>query len=329
MTLTNHQKNRTEALNVAACGEVESWGARNVSPGRKFPQLGSLVQRPVLPSVLGSFRTQIEQKLLKGDGFCTTRIPLSYCKDEKVAEQFLWNLGHLLGAPVMQDKKGTAVAYVRDEGGQISDPKQRGHKSRAELDFHNDRADLIGLLCVREAMDGGDSLVVTAEEIYQRLNASDPKILQTLFNLFPNHRRGEEQKGEAPFTMLPVFSWSSAGLVMRYVRRFIEDSQLIPECPRLSTEQKDAMDAIDEIIHCPDVHVKLRMRPGDILFMENNKVLHSRTKFKDHPEPAKKRLLLRLWLSYSNSFELSPDFRELYTEVAAGTVRGGVWREEV
>ena len=67
------------------------------------------------------------------------------------------------------------------------------------------------------------------------------------------------------------------------------------------------MDAIDAIIHRPDVHIKFRMRPGDILFLENNKVLHSRTEFNDHAEFAGKRLMLRLWLSYQGSPELCTD----------------------
>jgi hypothetical protein len=327
MSPVDRQTIWAELMDAATCCEIEAWGSKHVTPGRVFPRLGARVPRPSLPPPLQTFRAQIERELVDGDGFCIMRLPPRYCADEATAEQFLWHLGHLLGAPVMQDKKGTAVAYVRDEGGQISDPKQRGHKSRAALDFHNDRADLIALLCVREAKEGGESLIVSARAILNLLAANNPEVVRTLFAPFPNHRRGEERHGEAPFTMIPVFSSSPAGLVMRYVRRFIEDSQLIPESPRLAPEQIRAMDAVDEIIHRPDVHVKLKMRPGDILFVENNRILHSRTEFSEYPEPTRKRLMLRLWLCYSASPELCADFRELYSEVRAGTVRGGVWNE--
>ena len=38
------------------------------------------------------------------------------------------------------------------------------------------------------------------------------------------------------------------------------------------------------------------MQPGDITFMNNYVVLHSRTGFVNGPDPANARLLLRLWL---------------------------------
>lgn len=51
--------------------------------------------------------------------------------------------------------------------------------------------------------------------------------------------------------------------------------------------------------------VELRLEPGDLLMLNNYTVLHSRTDFEDHEDPASTRLLYRLWISI-------PDFRTLH-----------------
>jgi hypothetical protein len=39
------------------------------------------------------------------------------------------------------------------------------------------------------------------------------------------------------------------------------------------------------------------LEPGDIQWLSNHSILHARTAYDDHPEPGRKRQLLRLWLS--------------------------------
>jgi hypothetical protein len=40
--------------------------------------------------------------------------------------------------------------------------------------------------------------------------------------------------------------------------------------------------------------VEMEFRPGDMQFIHNHQILHSRTDFEDWPEPEKRRHLLRL-----------------------------------
>uniref|UniRef100_UPI003F49B17E TauD/TfdA family dioxygenase n=1 Tax=Nonomuraea bangladeshensis TaxID=404385 RepID=UPI003F49B17E len=40
-----------------------------------------------------------------------------------------------------------------------------------------------------------------------------------------------------------------------------------------------------------------RLRAGDLQLLNNHVVLHSRTEYTDHPEPERRRHLLRLWLT--------------------------------
>ena len=39
------------------------------------------------------------------------------------------------------------------------------------------------------------------------------------------------------------------------------------------------------------------LRPGDMFFVNNRWILHNRTAFEDHPDPDRRRHLLRLWLA--------------------------------
>jgi hypothetical protein len=64
---------------------------------------------------------------------------------------------------------------------------------------------------------------------------------------------------------LPVFSTASGAFVGRYARDAIEAAQRLPETPRLTAAQVEALDALDTI--CAEAGLALRMevRPGDVL----------------------------------------------------------------
>ena len=47
----------------------------------------------------------------------------------------------------------------------------------------------------------------------------------------------------------------------------------------------------------PAFHLEMRLEPGELNLLKNNTALHARTEFEDHAEPARKRHLLRLWLT--------------------------------
>jgi hypothetical protein len=72
-----------------------------------------------------------------------------------------------------------------------------------------------------------------------------------------------------------------------------------------------------------DLRLDMDLEPGDMQFLHNHQVLHARTAYEDHPEPERKRHLLRLWLSPPNGRPLPPVFVERYGTVEVG-VRGGI-----
>jgi hypothetical protein len=58
--------------------------------------------------------------------------------------------------------------------------------------------------------------------------------------------------------------------------------------------------------------------------LHNHVVLHARTAYEDWTDPARKRHLLRLWLSAHDARPLPPVFEERYGPLEAGRARGGI-----
>jgi hypothetical protein len=58
----------------------------------------------------------------------------------------------------------------------------------------------------------------------------------------------------------------------------------------------------------PALRLDMDFQVGDIQFINNYTVLHSRTEFEDFPEPERRRHLLRLWLTFRQPRPLAEDF---------------------
>ena len=67
----------------------------------------------------------------------------------------------------------------------------------------------------------------------------------------------------------------------------------------------------------------MRLEPGDMQFVHNHTLLHDRTAFEDHAEPAERRYLLRLWLAVPGARPLPEVFRQRYGSITIGD-RGGI-----
>jgi len=67
--------------------------------------------------------------------------------------------------------------------------------------------------------------------------------------------------------------------------------------PALTPQQEAAMDLIERLTHDPRFALTMDLQAGDFQFLDNSLVLHSRTGYEDHPEPERRRDLIRLWLT--------------------------------
>jgi len=212
-----------------------------------------------------------------------------------------WLVGQLLGRPVEQNVQGTVLYDVRDTGQDVR-YGARFSVTNAESTFHTDNsfgagvADYVGLLCLNAARSGGDSQVVSGYAVRDDLVARDPRAAEVLARPFHVDRRGGLRPGDEPTVRYPVFGSHGGGLVIRYLRYWIEVGHEKAGQP-LTAEQVAALDALDRAAAEPRMRVEFAMRPGDMLFVNNRWILHNRTAFEDHAEPERKRHLVRLWLA--------------------------------
>eukprot|EP00163_Fabomonas_tropica_P017705 TRINITY_DN3144_c0_g2_i1.p2 TRINITY_DN3144_c0_g2~~TRINITY_DN3144_c0_g2_i1.p2 ORF type:complete len:110 (-),score=9.38 TRINITY_DN3144_c0_g2_i1:304-633(-) len=65
----------------------------------------------------------------------------------------------------------------------------------------------------------------------------------------------------------------------------------------LDSSTRELLDVYDSIANSTGVPLEMELRKGDMQLVSNHIVVHSRTGYIDYQDPAKKRHLLRLWLS--------------------------------
>jgi alpha-ketoglutarate-dependent taurine dioxygenase len=92
---------------------------------------------------------------------------------------------------------------------------------------------------------------------------------------------------------VPVFAMVDGQLSCRYVRSVIVAGQKDIGQP-LTEVLVEALDLFDQLAGASDLHLSFRMRPGDMLLVNNLTVLHGRTQFRDHEEAERRRHILRL-----------------------------------
>lgn len=243
--------------------------------------------------------------------------------DRATAAAIFCGIGAHLGAARSQNAAGHILGHVRDTGADPKDTSTRIYQTSARQTFHTDSADCVGLLCLRDAKEGGDSLLVSAEAIYNRMAAEAPSLLARLFDPIATDRRGEVPAGMKPYMEIPPFSWHDGKLTVFYQRQYIDSAQRFPGAMRLTDDHAAALDMFDAIANDPDMHVRMRLRPGDMQFVYNHAHLHDRTGFVDWDAPEDRRHLLRLWLTLPGDRALPPVFAERYGDLTPGD-RGGI-----
>jgi alpha-ketoglutarate-dependent taurine dioxygenase len=212
-----------------------------------------------------------------------------------------WLFGSCLGRPVEQNVQGTLLYDVTDTGQDVR-PGARFSVTSSESSFHTDGSFMevvtgyVGLLCLTGAKAGGLSQIVSSYAVREELLAREPAAWAELTRPFHVDRRGGVRDGEAPTARYPVFGETARGLLVRYLRYWIEVGHDKAAAP-LTPAQVAALDALDRAAADPRLRAEFAMRPGDMLFVNNRWVLHNRTAFEDHPEPDRRRHLLRLWLA--------------------------------
>lgn len=243
----------------------------------------------------------LAEELENGRGFCVMRgLPVEkYDEDEIKAIYF--GIGLNLGIPVRQNPRGDLLGAVMNVA-DSNDKSSRVYETNAYLPYHTDPSDVVGLLCLRKARAGGVSSLVSVAAVYNEMLKRRPECLGLFYRSWYYAHLGEDLP-----SLSPLFSYHKGKLAFRYLRQYIELGHEIMHRP-LSLVETEALDLFDSIAREECLHLDMMLEPGDLQWANNYAVLHSRTDFEDHDDPALCRKMLRLWLKMPNARELAPDF---------------------
>ncbi len=263
---------------------------------------------------LGAVLREASDELENGRGFVLLRgLPVEEVSAEDL-NLLYWGLGAHLGEVISQNGRGDLIGHVTDLGFDISQPNVRGYTTSAGLRPHNDSADLVGLLCVRPAQRGGESIIASATAIFNSILRDAPECLDALYDGFHYDVRGEGVTGkltEVTRNRVPVYSYHKGRMSCRFNSKAIETAAEKMGEP-LSPLQHTALRLIEDRANDPAYHLRMTFQPGDLQLLNNFVVLHSRTPYEDAEPPAAKRLLLRLWINLWEGRELAPAFADRY-----------------
>lgn len=275
---------------------------------------------------LTQFHTHLDRlkhKLIHGNGVEVIRgLPVEQYSQEFAAAVFC-GIGAHLGSARSQNAQGHILGHVRDTGANANSPKTRIYQTSERQTFHTDSADVVGLLCLKEAKEGGKSLLVSAVSIFNKMHSMRPDLLALLFEPIATDRRGEIPAGAKPYMEIPPLSWHKGHLTVFYQRQYINSAQRFDGVLKLTAKHIEALDLFDELANDPELHFAMQLQTGDIQFVYNHSQLHDRTGYIDWPEPDKRRHLFRLWLSVEGDRELPECFKERYGSIDIGN-RGGI-----
>jgi hypothetical protein len=273
---------------------------------------------PALEDRLASVR----RELLAGRGFHLFRgIPVERYTTRQSAIAF-WALGLHLGEPVSQNGKGHVLGHVTNLGLNYADPEVRGYQTNARLPYHTDSSDVVGLLCLRTSKSGGLSSIVSSTTVWNEIVRTRPDHARTLLRAFHRTRWGEIPAMKKGWGSNPIFAPGEDMMFASYVRSAIVKAQAMPEVPRLTPEQLEALDHVDALAADPRLHLDMVLAPGDVQMVSNHFILHSRTAYEDWPEPERRRHLLRLWLACDDGPELPASMVERLGLTARGRPNG-------
>lgn len=285
--------------------------------------VGEISKKTFPLTTFGEHIAELKQTLLSGVGLKVLRgLPIKKYSEAFAATIFC-GIGAHIGSARSQNADGHILGHVRDIGADANDPNSRIYQTCERQTFHTDSADVVGLLCIREAREGGKSLLVSAETIYNRMKQERPDLLEKLFDPIATDRRGEIPNGAKPYMEIPVLSWHEGYLTVFYQRQYIDSAQRFEGAMKLSPEHVEALNMFDALANNPEICFGIQLQPGDMQFVYNHSQLHDRTGFLDWPDPSQRRHLMRLWLSIEGDRPLPVSFKERYGTIEVGN-RGGI-----
>ena len=243
---------------------------------------------------------EVKQILEEGVGFVIIdRLPMEVYSVEE-ARAVYWLLSQMVARPVAQNWEGKLLYDVRDLG----KPPGNGVRpdvTNAEQNFHTDNSynlcppDHVSLLCVRPAIEGGISSIVSFYSVFNEMQQRHPEKVARLFEPFVFDRQREHAPDAAPLISHPLVQMEDERAVFRLSHRHVVNGYRMAG-REIDAAGLDALDTLEAIMREPRFAREFFFEPGQIQIVDNTRCGHRRTGFVDEPEFDRKRYLVRLWL---------------------------------
>lgn len=243
----------------------------------------------------------VRRTLDDGVGFVIVeRLPVeTYDYDTLV--KLYWLLVSMVGRPVAQKWDGEMIYDVVDTGRKATAGSGvRSSKTNAGQVYHTDNSfnlppSFVALLCLRPAQQGGESGLISFDRVYNRLLSAYPDVLPRLEQPFYFDRQREHEPEGQLYSYAPVFEWLDGQLHVRLATNLIRQGHVVAEQP-IDDRTERALRALDDVMESPDLGKTFDFKPGQIQIVNNRRIGHRRTAFKDADDPALKRHMVRIWL---------------------------------
>jgi hypothetical protein len=228
-----------------------------------------------LPSLDARHR-EIGHKIVHGRGVALIKgVPVGRYTSRQAAAAY-WGIGLRIGVPVSQNGKGHVLGHVKNlTGGDCETSTHRGYHTSADLPWHADSCDVVGLLCLQTSKSGGDSYIVSSVSIHNEIIVRRPDLAAELTEPWFRDRRGEIPDGKDPWWSLPVFNYVNGKLVTSWQGKYIRAAQRFEELPRFTEKQIEALNMITALAE--ELSYSMVFEPGDIQILHNHVVLHRRS----------------------------------------------------
>jgi hypothetical protein len=242
----------------------------------------------------GAVLEDVRRELRDGRGAVRLKgFPIDRFSHEDTVMAYL-GMGAHMGSLEPQNKHGHLLAHVKDLRAHRAVDEGRGYNSNAESSFHVDSTDYVGLLCIGEPKSGGNSRIASSVSIYNHILKHRPDLIEPLLLDVYKSRYGEERAGELPYYTCPVFGFVDGYFSSCSFGRGFLSTQGKPGVPDFTEGQKAALPVFIEAAEACSIDMPFQR--GDIQFVNNYVIVHSRRGFEDWND-GRHRHLLRLWLN--------------------------------
>jgi hypothetical protein len=235
------------------------------------------------------------------------------------SEIFFFALGKYLGIPGAQDTIGTLLGHVKSTG--YLDNNERPYRQNVDIGYHCDGSDVVGLLCLHPAKEGGISRIISSVAVFNKL-LSLPRGQEYAHKLSGDISMTVRPTFGSGMKFLPVvpFRFDKNGVLRTFwFENYILHTFRLPNGTITEAGLKDPLaleaveaycnilkddmrrgyvhrgncsnideDPLNDCIEYPvdeeELGLDMVLQAGDIQLVSNHFVLHARTEFTDYTD---------------------------------------------